>query len=388
MTLIQVLKHESRKRYLLLSASVAFVAIGASQAMYGPFYGVLRDVFSLSASRVALTTTFHFMGGTIALLASSAIVRRLGGVALALVAAVMLTLGFVVVAVAPRFVLVLAGALLLGLGFGGLQILNFVITRVFTAHRAAALNLLNAMFGIGAIVAPLSAAPFVTAGLYRPLFWIAAVLSVAVFVLIFWVPREFGREPAAAEAFPRRWGAVLGVMGFLLLYFFYVGSETSFTNWIPTHLTANYGAGLAARMAGFFWAALTLGRLVAIPASERLRPPTLVMITAGGAAVAAITAQFPAVAPYAYLIAGFFLGPIFPAGLAWIADRFPTHSTPISAFVLAGGGFGAVTFPPLIGVFVDAVAPSVIPFAIAAVLGACLLTALVLRMTSRAGTAV
>jgi fucose permease len=382
MSLLQVLKTDARKRYLLIAASVAFVAIGASQAMYGPFYGVLRQIFDLSASRVALTTTFHFMGGTVALLASSAVVRRIGGVPLALSASVILTLGFAAVAAAPSFMLVLAGALLLGLGFGGLQVLNFMIARIFTAHRAAALNLLNAMFSIGAIIAPLAAAPFVTRGLYRPLFVIAAALSVAVLILLLRLPREFGEEPAAAEAFPRRWGAVLGVVGFLLLYFFYVGAEAGYTNWIPTHLDLNYGVGIAARMAGFFWAALTLGRLAAIPASERLRPPVLVMIAAGGSAASALLAQIPAVAPYAYLIAGFFLGPIFPAGLAWIADRFPMHSTPISAFVLAGGGFGAVTVPPLIGLFVDAGGATVIPFTIAAVLGACLLTAIAIRALS------
>ncbi|MFW5729577.1 MAG: MFS transporter [Spirochaetota bacterium] len=383
MTLLETLKTDSQKRFLLFASSVAFLALGASQAMYGPFYGVFRSEFGLSASKVALTTMFHFAGGTGALLISAVVVRRLGSIPVAAACSALLTAGLIAVALAPSFAFVLAGASLVGIGFGGLQVLNFLIARIFVAHRAAALNLLNAVFSVGAILAPLAAAPFVTADSYRPLFAMLSVVGVVVFILLLLQPRAIGTDPATPRKLPRTWPVAFAVLGFLLLYFFYVGSETSFTSWIPTHLATAYADGLSARMAGLFWAALTLGRLVAIPVSGRMKSPILVILALSGAFLATVVSRSAGAAPAAYVVVGFFLGPVFPAGLAWIADRFPYNSSSISAFVLAGGGFGAILFPPTIGSLVDAFSPAVIPVSIAAVLLAGVVTAVTIRLTAR-----
>jgi len=381
-TLLQTLRHSREKRFLLITASVAFLAIGASQAIYGPFYAVFREIFDLSAARVALTTTFHFAGGTASLIVTGFLVRRLGGVRVMIVAAITLTLGFVVISLAPGFPVLLLGALIVGLGFGGLQVLNFMVARIFLEHRGAALNLLNSMFSIGAILAPLAAAPFVLQGSYRPLFVILAVLGLVVIVLVSLQPRRLGYEAAGRSGGGfAGWPFLLTVVGFTLFYLVYVGAEASFTNWIPTHLSLTHGLGFSAQMAGLFWAALTLGRLLMIPVSDRISPAVLVTMSVGIAGLISLAARIPDVAPFAYLLAGFFMGPIFPGGLAWIAQRFPENSTQVSAFVLAGGGFGAVVFPPAIGSMVDAVDPSIIPVAISFVLGAALATALVLRLS-------
>ncbi len=380
LSLFETLKNDSRKRFLLIASAIAFLAIGASQAMYGPFYGVFRNTFGLTAARVALTTTLHFGGSTAALLIGGALVRKHGSIAVTSVSAVLLTLGFAAIAVASSFIMVLAGALLVGVGFGGLQFLNFLIARVFVKHRGAALNSLNSLFGIGALLAPLGAAPFVVRNSFRPLFGIAAAFGIAVVVLLALQPHAIGREPAPDRRESRSWGFLASVLGFLLLYFFYVGAETSLTSWIPTHLVISYGDGFSARMTGLFWASLTVGRLVAIPVSDRVHPATLVRFGVLGAVCAVLLAQVETVAPVAYLIAGFCLGPFFSGGLAWIAERFPDQSSPISALVLAGGGFGAIAFPPLIGSLVDAYSAHLIPLAIAVVTACALVTAVILGL--------
>ncbi|NBC29673.1 MAG: MFS transporter [Spirochaetes bacterium] len=380
MSLFDTLKDDSQKRFLLIASAIAFLAIGASQAMYGPFYGVFRNTFDLSAARVALTTTLHFAGSTAALLIGGVLVRKYGSIAVISVSAVLLTLGFAAIAIATSFIMVLAGALLVGVGFGGVQFLNFLIARVFVKHRGAALNLLNSLFGIGALLAPLGAAPFVLRNSFRPLFGIAAVFGIAVVVLLALQPHAIGREPAVHRRDSRSLGFLASVLGFLLLYFFYIGAETSLTSWIPTHLAISYADGFSARMTGLFWASLTIGRLVAVPISDRIAPGTLLRIGVLGSLCAVLLAQVEAVAPVAYLLAGFCFGPFFSGGLAWIAERFPDQSSPISALVLAGGGFGAIAFPPLIGSLVDAFSPQLIPLAIAVVTACALATALILGL--------
>jgi fucose permease len=176
---------------------------------------------------------------------------------------------------------------------------------------------------------------------------------------------------------------VFPVLGFVVLYLFYMGSEASFGNWIPTHLTPTYGPAAAARYAGLFWLALTAGRIAAAPVSLRLSPGTLVSWTLVIGVAASVAASAAAIAPVAYVVAGFFCGPVFPGGLAWIRRRFPEAADEISSVVLAVGGLGPIVAPPVIGSAVDAYGVAAIPVAIAFMLilaGTC---AHVLKLASR-----
>jgi fucose permease len=178
---------------------------------------------------------------------------------------------------------------------------------------------------------------------------------------------------------------VMPVLGFIVLYFFYMASEASFGNWIPTHLAPAYGAAPAARFAGLFWLALTAGRLVAAPVSLRISPPQLVSWTLLLGVLASVAASAVAIAPLAYFVAGFFCGPVFPGVLAWIRRRFPGSADEVSSVVLAISGLGSVIAPPIIGTAVDTFGVVAIPTGLTFMLILAGLTAHSLRLAARAG---
>jgi fucose permease len=347
---------------LLVAGGLGFILLGASQALYGPFYGVFRERFGLSAAEVSLVTALHFVGATAAVSASGFLVRRFGALRVVTAAIYILAAGCVGVAAGPRWGLVLVGATVLGTGFGGLVTMNFLVGRVFADAGPAALNALNAMFGVGAVLAPMAAAPFAEAGAHEPVYLATAALAVTLALYFTFTRRIAVEGPAAPPREPIRLRSfVLPVAGFLLLYTFYMASESSFGNWIPTHLAPAYGAAPAARYAGLFWLALTAGRLVAAPVSLRFSPATVVSWTIVLGVAASVAASAVPLAPAAYIVAGFFCGPVFPGGLAWIRQRFPGSADEVSSVVLGLGGIASVLAPPVIGTAVDAFGVGAIP---------------------------
>ena len=83
------------------------------------------------------------------------------------------------------------------------------------------------------------------------------------------------------------------------------------------------GAAAAASWTAGFWAAITVGRLLAIPLALRLSAPVLAAGSLLLAAVGLCLAHVSAFAPVAYTLTGLALGPVFPTALAWLAQAAP-----------------------------------------------------------------
>ena len=150
-------------------------------------------------------------------------------------------------------------------------------------------------------------------GSYRLPFCAGALLAVVSLALT----RDVARTPRP-PAPPGERPAVGLVGGFVALTALYVATESGIGGWEATSLRAGgAGAAVAASWTAGYWAAITAGRLLAIPLALRLAPPVLV---AGSLLLAAATlglADVPGLAPVAYTLTGLALGPVFPTALAW-----------------------------------------------------------------------
>jgi fucose permease len=107
-------------------------------------------------------------------------------------------------------------------------------------------------------------------------FWLFAllVLPVAAWLLVLPSPR---RSSVGASS-SRATGSSLLVALAALFFFLYAGVEHSFGDWIPSYAQALQMASgaSAAYFASAFWASITVGRLLAVPASARFNPQTIV----------------------------------------------------------------------------------------------------------------
>ena len=113
-----------------------------------------------------------------------------------------------------------------------------------------------------------------------------------------------------------------------LFFFFYVGAEAGFGGWISTYVLdekLTVRTSDAAFIAAIFWAALTGGRVLAIPLAVVLTATTMLriqlMLSAVGAIlVVMIAPESYAAACVASAIFGFALSSIFPLAMTISAD--------------------------------------------------------------------
>lgn len=137
------------------ASCLAFVVIGALQALYGPAIPALRDEFGISPAVAGLSLSAHFVGALLGVLIYHLLRGRLNNRVLLGGSYVLMAAGAAAFAFSPSWALALAGTFVIGLGFGGIDYgLNQLFAVGFGHRSTAMLNLLNGHFGIGAIAAP------------------------------------------------------------------------------------------------------------------------------------------------------------------------------------------------------------------------------------------
>jgi MFS transporter, FHS family, glucose/mannose:H+ symporter len=349
-------------------------AIGMLLSLYGPAIPQLRATYGVGGAGSALVLSAHFAGAMTGI-GWWGLDRRLGPRTWLATASALLVAGAAGIAFAPAWPLVLVAAFGLGAGFGVAAVeINVLLATAYGERAAAVLNLLGATFGAGAVAGPLAIA---ATGGYRVPCCAGALLALAGLALARDLP-GVPAPPAPVRAGPPP--AVVG--GFVALCVLYVGVESGVGGWEATSLLAGgSGAVAAANWTAGFWAALTAGRLLAIPLALRVTPPLLAAGSLLVTAAALGLAHVPALAPAAYTLTGLALGPVFPTVLAWLATAVP-GSRRSTAAVFAGAELGGLVLPLVIGRLVDASTPAVIPTTVLAVTLACLAATVALRRSA------
>lgn len=380
------------RRGLMALGLLAFFHLGALQAAYGPAFAALQARHGIDVNQVGTSVGAQFFGGFVGVLVSGVLLARLGYRRSMIAAALLLAAGSGVVAGAPSWPMVISGAVLGGIGYGVSVVLyNFLFARAFAPGGTAAVNLINGMFGVGAIAMPgfvgLVTAALVAGDLDRiaqvpPLvFGGAATVALLVALLalrIPWLPprrrvKSGSSRPATANA------GVLGIAAlFSALLFLYVASEVSTTSWAPTHLAERVGVARAALVVSVFWVAMTVGRFLAAAFAARWRPGDVVLVAVALALGGIVVAHLPGLAFVGYAIVGLGLAPVFPTAVVWIERRFGERTERVAPWILAIGNLGPVLGTPAVGVAVAVLGPAAVPSALAGAL--VLLAAVVLAL--------
>lgn len=386
-----VTKSPAADRLFARSAAVAscvgFILIGMLQALYGPAIPGLRHEFGLSPSAAALGLSLHFTGGVAGVLAFNAIHSRISNRALLAWGYGLMAAGGAGFALAPNWPLALTAAFLGGLGFGGIDYgLNQLFAVGFGDRSTAMLNVLNAHFGIGAVLGPAIVAWLGPDG-YPYAFGACAVLAaVLVFAGSSGVRTRVSDAPPATTG-SRGLGLSRILVGFLVLYILNVAVEAGVGGWEPTHLeTVGYTATVAASATSVYWLMMTAGRFLVVPITMRHAPERILAVCAAGMTVCLLLTLVKGVAPVAYAGVGLFIAPVFPTGLSWLNSALP-QARRAGAWVIAASNVGGVAAPPLLGVGIEASGIHAVPWLLTVLSGASLLaTVHLIRLTRRSAS--
>lgn len=378
-------------RRLMALGIVAFVHLGTVQASYGPLFGALQQRFAVGIDAVGVSVGANFLGGFFGVLLSSLLLQRFGYRRSIALATTLLGGGLAVVALAPAWSGVLLGAATAGFGYGVAVVLyNLLFARVFAPRGAAAVNLVNAFFGVGAIVTPAFAAAVIRAqsaahpdGLAAaPPIVFGAIASLALVVLVMLARVTRFPPPSArsvgASATP--WGRLVGPLAlFAGIFFLYVAVEVSTASWAPTHLERFVDPATAALAVSLFWGAMTVGRFAAAALGGRVAAGTLLLGSVSLALLGALMAPFAPFAFVGYALVGLGLGPVFPTSVVWLGERFGDATVRVAPIALASGNLGPVVGAPAIGLVVAALSTAAIPLILASIVAALLGVVLLAR---------
>lgn len=370
----------------VVASCVGFVLIGVLQSLYGPAIPAFREEFGLSPSAAGLGLSAHFVGGVGGVLFFDRWYGRIGNRRILGGSYLLMAAGAAGFALAPNWPLALAAALLAGLGFGGIDYgLNQLFAVGFGHRSTAMLNILNAHFGIGAILGP--ALIGVVGAEHYPAVFLAFALANLPLLLCLKGVRDKAPQPSdtapesGGPVLARSLGSVLAV--FVVLYVLHVGIEAGVGGWEPTHLeTVGYGAGVAATATSVYWLMMTVGRFLVAPIALRYSPQAIITVSCAGMTVCLLLASIGELAPYAYAGVGLFIAPIFPTGLPWLHRAAP-RARRAGALVIAASMIGGVVAGPALGKVIEWSDVKAVPLILGAVSALCLAATLWLIRSTR-----
>ena len=290
------------------------------------------------------------------------LVDRFGFKALLAVSALLVAGAFLLLSRATSYGLVLAAAVVLGVGGGGLNGGTNALTSDLHEgdRRGAALNVLGIFFGFGAL-----SIPFLI-GTLRDVLGLGRILLLATgLALVPFVIYAVLRFPKAKQArgFPLKEAAplvrspLLWLAAFIL--FFQSGNEFTVGGWISTYLekTFGFGPGPAALVLAGYWAAVMGGRLVSSRLVRKVGNEKLIL---GSAALALVAAALMAFAPSGAAAAagavaiGLGFAAIYPTTLAIVGGRFAAFTGTAFSIVISVGLVGGMLAPWLAGKIAEA----------------------------------
>jgi FHS family Na+ dependent glucose MFS transporter 1 len=341
---------------LVLTAAyyLSFIMLGLLVAAEGPALTGLAENTSSTLDQISLIFVFGSLGYLVGSLFGGQAYDRIPGHRVIAFTLLTITVCTSLVPFMHSLWLLLLVLFILGLAKGALDVGgNTLLLWVHGEKAGPFMNGLHFFFGLGAAAAPLILARvlLITGGIDW-MFWLFALFSFPL-ALWLWVLPEPPARAATHEngntPFP-----ILPVVLLVLAFVVYVGAEVGFGNWVYTYaLKLGLGTSItAAYLTSAFWGTFTLGRLLGVWISTRLRPATILIVDLLGclASLGVILLwRDSATALWIGAIGlGLFMASIFPTTLMLAGERMRITGA-MTGWFLAGASIGGMILPWGIG---------------------------------------
>jgi len=359
--------------------------MGLLVSSLGPLLPGLQDRFGTGPTAAGVLVAAVPLGGLAGVLLSFVLVDRVPVRALLTGCCAAMAAGMAGTALAPAWLLLVASGVLVGVGYGGATTLvNGMVAAVYGASSTFLLNVLNGVFGVGAVLGPLCVAALPDGSQRLVYLGYAAVMATA--------PLLLARLPAGTPTTAPRPAGGPGVRvppvrlaAFALLFAAYVALEVATGSWITSHLLGvDVDPAAAVRATSVFYAGLATGRLLLAPLGLRTGPGPLLLVASVCACAALLAVWTVPMDGWGYAAVGFAMGPVFPTGLAWVSQDLSAARHGIGLMVVASNA-GGLLLPPAVGALVEraGAASAPLPLAGAAAVCAVMVAALLLSGRSR-----
>jgi len=332
---------------LIAGLYFGFVLTGIGTNLLGCILPALSGIWKLSDSHSGLLFAAQFAGSsTGALLVQSRLDKSiLRGYMLLIASAI----GFAFCR--GHFAAPLLFCFGLGLGWA-MTATSMTFGRMYTTNRGASLSLLNAFWGLGAVLCPILATAWEQ---FRSPYSMYLGLALAAVPPLLATGLHTGYlsglrdEPSFSGSLRNRFALLVPLAIFAFLY---VGVESSVSGWMMTYVhRLPLGSGLYAPIAtSCFWIALLFGRSAAPAVLKHISESNLLMIALCMLLVSNVMlllSYTPGMSIASATLAGLMLAPIFPLCLSKVLAIASGPSE--SRWVFAISGFGGAVVPWMTG---------------------------------------
>jgi MFS family permease len=349
-------------------AIVTLYAAGAVQGLALVTFPAASSVFTDAAGYALSSTEYGGMFVPQAILAvgsslsGAALTRRFGTKRIYLMGLVANLLAMVLLALSKlvmrehtlAYGCLLSATACMGVGFGcTVPALNTFAAAYFPRQADKALLWLNALLGLGTVLAPALIALFVRFGIWWGLPILVGTLIAGL--LLFSAPQKLdaGDSSRAAPHGKTAAGLPARFWLFAAFAFFYGVCETMNGNWAPLYITKHFDASatLAALSLTLFWGAVTAGRIL-FAAIERWFPERRVyrllplVIASAFVSCAVLPKADPILGIVALAVAGLGCSALLPLTISFAQKEFTIMSASIASGLIAFYqiGYGAAAF--------------------------------------------
>jgi fucose permease len=352
---------------ILVLAYTGFVGLGLINSLMGVAWPSIRDTFGLPLDALGVLLIGSTAGYMLASAVSGRLMSLLNTGTMLAVSCCVAALALLATGSAPFWLLLVVLGFVSGLSGGAIDGgLNAYAAEHFSPR---AMNWLHACFGIGATLGPAIMTAAITGGWgWRAGFWIVGVAQLALAACFGLTRKLWGNAPTIAEgthiagAAPVVGAPLAATMRLpiawlgIALFFVYCGVEVATGNWVFSLLTEARGvpAALAGAWVSFYWASLTLGRILFGFAVQRISPTTLLRWCMAGAVLSALLIWLNVAAWVSFAgiaLMGLALAPQFPllmsATPSYLGVR---HAANGVGFQVAAASLGGALLPSLVGV--------------------------------------
>ena len=343
------------QKYIVTAAYyLAFILLGLTIAAEGPTLLQLAENTSSALDQISSIFIFGSFGYLSGSYIGGRIYDHISGHRF--MAGVLVLLGVTVafVPVVTSLWALLLIILILGLAKGALDVgCNTLLLWIHNEKVDPFMNGLHACFGIGAFIAPLivERVTTITGNIYW-VYWFFAIAAFPIALFVWSLPSPTARStPDEHKDIPL---PILPVTIMVLCFVLYVGAEVGYGNWIYTY-AFKLGLGTNSEsnyLTSAFWGFFTLGRLLAIWVSTRLKPLTILYLDFTGCLASLglilLFRDSSTILWVGTILLGLSLASIFPTFLTLSEETMHVTGT-MAGWFLVGGGIGGMILPWAIG---------------------------------------
>ena len=353
---ITELHHRKREKLTFFTYGLCFIALGLSMSVMGPTLPSLADNTGVSLARISFIFTATSIGYLLGSSGGGGLFDKFKGHRVMTMALILMVVSGVLIPMIQSFNGLLGVMFLFGLGQGLIDVgTNVSVLWMFQSRVGPYMNALHFFFGLGAFISPVIVAIVIrwSDGAITWPFWVIAALFIPglLGLVIFPSPEIPEKETGQGKSQKIIYKLVIPLV---IIFFLYVGVESSYGYWIYSYATTTGIAGEAGAslLTSFFWGALMVGRLITIPLARKIKPAVILVGNYGLTLFFFLIILLWPVNPVVIWIATIGLGlavsSVFPTLLSLAETRMKVTGAVTGLFFL-GTSLAGMFFPTLIG---------------------------------------